>query len=326
MLELSFTAGDLARTRFALSPLWEVVASVRVLRRPGDHPMLRPWSDSAAPALRAAGVDWRRLASLVPVPTRRVPGFVCPPPATPVPDLGVELATLRATPPEVVRAQVAALPGPVPPPAAALVDRPEKGLAALAEEIAQYWEVALAPYWARVRAALEADVLYRARRLVEGGPSLLFEDLDPQVTWDDTGSLRLVHRHASGLRPLGGRGLLLVPSAFIWPRIFSSAAPGRQPTLRYPVRGIGTLWNPERSPAGAAPALAGVLGTARARLLAHLHTPATTTELAHRTGLSPGGVSRHLSLLHDAGLVDRHPRGRTVLYARTRRSESLLAD
>ncbi len=325
MLELSFTATDLAHTRFAISPMWEVVASVRVLQRPEEHPLLRRWSDYAAPSLKAARVDWPLLASLVPVPTRLIPGFVCPPPTTPVPDLDVELATLRATPPEVVKAHVASLPGPIPPLTAELAERPEKGLATLAEEIAQYWDVALAPHWPRIRSALEADVLYRARRLIEGGTALLFEDLDPQITWEDAGSLRLAHRHVIGKRPLRGRGLLLVPSAFIWPRIFSSAVPGRQPTLRYPPRGIGNLWSPERFSVDAAAALAGVLGEARALLLTELSTPATTTELAHRTGMSPSGVSQHLRLLRDAGLVDRHHRGRKVLYTRTRRSQSLLS-
>ena len=39
MLELSLTAEDVAYLRFGLSPLWEVVASVRVLKRPAEHPL-----------------------------------------------------------------------------------------------------------------------------------------------------------------------------------------------------------------------------------------------------------------------------------------------
>lgn len=321
MLELEFTAADLARTRFALSPLWEVVASVRVLKRPAEHPLLRPWSEFAAPALAASGADWELLSALVPVPTRRLPGFVCPPPSTPVPDLGVELATLRATAPQEVRAGVELLPGPPTAALAALHEHPERELGRLADGIAHYWEVALAPHWPRIRSLLEADVLHRAARLAEGGTQRLFDDLDPQVSWDE-GTLRLAHRHASGVRTLGGRGLLLVPSAFIWPRIFSVTRPGGQPALRYPPRAIGTLWQPRVSTPSEA--LAGVLGASRARLLAELETPVSTTELARRTGLSAGGVSQHLSRLRAAGLVAPHRSGHRVLYARTVRGQALL--
>ncbi|MCT2590582.1 ArsR family transcriptional regulator [Streptomyces sp. N2-109] len=324
MLELEFTAADLARTRFALSPLWEVVASVRVLKRPAEHPLLRPWSALAGPALAASGVDWGLLSGLVPVPTRLIPGFVCPPPSTPVPDLGVELATLRATPPEAVREGVDALPAPRTAEIAALRENPGRELGRLADGIAHYWDVALAPHWPRIRTLLESDVLHRARRLAEGGTQRLFDDLDPQVSWEE-GTLRLAHRHVSGVRGLGGRGLLLVPSAFIWPRIFSVtslAGSGGQPALRYPPRAVGTLWQPAHTTPSEA--LAQVLGRSRATLLAELESPECTTELARRSGLSPGGVSQHLKLLHAAGLVSAHRAGHRVLYARTVRGEALL--
>ncbi|MGW4223708.1 ArsR/SmtB family transcription factor [Streptomyces bauhiniae] len=53
-------------------------------------------------------------------------------------------------------------------------------------------------------------------------------------------------------------------------------------------------------------------------------TPASTTELAHRTGLSPAGVSQNLTALRDAGLVSAHRSSRSVLYARTAAAETLL--
>ncbi len=60
---------------------------------------------------------------------------------------------------------------------------------------------------------------YQARRLTTGGPSALFGDLDPGVRWE--GERRFVdHRTVSATRA-AGRGLLLAPSAFVWPRVFS---------------------------------------------------------------------------------------------------------
>ena len=92
--------------------------------------------------------------------------------------------------------------------------------------------------------------------------------------------------------------------------------------LRYPARGIATLW--ESRPRPVSQALAGVLGRSRALLLTELHTPAATGALSQRTGLSPGGVSQHLTALRAAGLVSAHRAGRYVLYARTQIAEELL--
>jgi len=308
MLELSFTAADVAYTRFAFSPLWEVVASVRVLKGGVGHDLHAAWAAQATERLR--GFDWRPLADLV--PERVIPGFVCPPPTTPVPDLAVELAALRATPPARIASELAAIPeitGPPPSPAA------------LADVIAGYWERALAPFWPRLLRLLEADVLYRARRLTTGGAQALFADLNPAVRWADD-RLYVSHRDVSARRGLRGKGLLLVPSAFVWPRVFSITVPGWQPTLRYPPRGVGELWASRAVPVSAA--LAGVLGSGRALVLTSLDVPASTKALAERIGMTPGGVSQHLTAMKAAGLVTAHRVGREVRYARTRTAESLV--
>ncbi|MFI5529993.1 DUF5937 family protein [Kitasatospora sp. NPDC051853] len=321
MLTLEFTAQDLARTRFALSPLWEVVAAARLLLHPEPGQQVhRPWLERVRPLLAGAGPDWTLLADLVPAPPRTIPVFVAPPPTTLVPDLTVELAVLRATAPDRLRA---GLTGPRAPRSAAidaLLADPARGLAELAEQVTGFWETAVAPYWPRMRSLLEGDVLYRARLLAEGGADRLLNDLDPSVGWD-TDTLSVGHRHHRGAPSLGGRGLLLVPSVFAWPRVFSVTAAGWQPTLRYPPRGVAALWErPREVPR----ALAALIGGSRARLLAELDAPASTTDLARRTGLTAGGVSQHLGILRDAGLVDAHRTGRYVLYLRTAAAESLL--
>ncbi|MFI6580943.1 DUF5937 family protein [Embleya sp. NPDC050493] len=317
MIEIEFTPEDVARTRFVISPLWEVIASVRILKGADEQGIHHTWTDRVRSRLAAAKVDLTPLTELIPVPTRALAGFLCPPPTTPLTSLDVELATLRATPLELLRTSSEVAPERI----AALRADPERELGRLAETIEVYWELALAPYWPRILTFLEGDILFRARRLVEGGARSLFNDLDPQVAWD-AGTLQVRNRFACGRRTLDGRGLLLVPSAFVWPRVFSVLDGRWQPTLRYPPRGIGTLWAPART---AAPdALAGVLGRSRATLLAELATPASTTDLARRAGLTPGGVSQHLSALRSAGLVAAHRVGREVLYARTRAAETLL--
>jgi DNA-binding transcriptional ArsR family regulator len=148
----------------------------------------------------------------------------------------------------------------------------------------------------------------------------LFDDLNPAVRWRDE-RLVIEHPRVSARRGLRGKGLLLVPSVFVWPRVFSITVPGWQPTLRYPPRGIGELWTGATAPSAA---LTGVFGASRARLLAELANPASTTDLAARTGLTAGGVSQHLTALKAAGLVSAHRVGRFVLYSRTGIAEQLF--
>ncbi|CAM5637136.1 hypothetical protein GCM10010329_65880 [Streptomyces spiroverticillatus] len=131
------------------------------------------------------------------------------------------------------------------------------------------------------------------------------------------------HRQGSRTWSLGGQGLLLMPSAFAWPHVISKVTPDWQPTVRYPPRGVGTLW--ESRGTTAPEALAALLGRSRALVLAALDSPASTTALAGDTGLSAGGVSQHLTVLRSAGLVEPYRTGRFVLYARTATAESLLA-
>lgn len=309
---------DLAATRFALSPLWEVTASIRVLKAPAEHALHRRWAKATAPRLR--GMDLRLLFDLVPVPTRGLPAFLAPPPATSTPDLAVELAAMRATGRAEVLSGLAMLPAT--PAVEAFAADIEAGLAGLEAAVTAYWDAALAPWWPRMRALCDGDLLYRSRLLAEGGAKRLFADLHPQIHWDPAGILRIDNPQWDIAATLGGRGLLLVPTVFGGERIFSVVAEPWMPTVRYPPRGLGTLWSGEAAAAPAA--LDGVLGATRASLLAALSAPASTTELAERTGLSAGAVSQQLGLLHRAGLVSRHRTGRIVLYARTVPAEELL--
>jgi hypothetical protein len=92
-----------------------------------------------------------------------------------------------------------------------------------------------------------------------------------------------------------------------------SGAPGSSRIVRCRLssRAVGTLWE-RRDAAGNG--LVRLLGRSRAQLLAHTHSPSTTTQLAACTGLSLGAVSRHLAILRDTGLVTSHRYRREVNY------------
>lgn len=321
MLELAFSTEDVMRIRFAFSPLWETVVSVRALRQPARWALHLPWVRRARAALDEAGVDPGPLLDLVPAPTRYIPDFLTPPPTTPMPDFAAELAAMRATGAEQVRTDLGRMPGGGPF-AVRLAADPAAGLAELADVVEAYWRVALEPYWPRIRGLLEGEIAYRARRYADGGAYLLFDDLHKEVSWAD-GRLYVRHKHWHDSRSLDGAGLVLVPSVFSWPSVYSISQRPWQPTLLYPPRGVATVW--ESGTAAGPEALAGVLGRARAALLAELTAPASTTELSRRTGLTAGAVSQQLALLRSAGLVVPHRAGRSVLYARTGIADALLS-
>ncbi|MGI5521247.1 DUF5937 family protein [Micromonospora sp. CA-259024] len=306
-------------TRFAISPLWEVIASVRIVKQPHRFPEHLPWCGRVRP--RLAGLDWRLLADLVQMPTLVIPTFVCPPPTTSQPALDVELATLAATPPEAVRAGLDALPGPRSSRLAALYAEPAAELTRLTETIRAYADAAIGPYWPRMRTLLEREVLLGARRMATDGVHGLLNHLDPYVRLEAE-TLRVDHIAVAGTARLDGRGLLLVPSVFTGPRVWSNFGSPGQPVLRYPARAVATLW--ERDPAPQGQGLARVLGRTRATLLHELAVPTSTLELADRCGLTSGTVSQHLGALRDAGLVSAHRAGRFVLYARTTAGEALI--
>jgi DNA-binding transcriptional ArsR family regulator len=128
--------------------------------------------------------------------------------------------------------------------------------------------------------------------------------------------------YATSIPRSGGRGLLLVPSAF-WQRVGPIVLGSWQPTLLYPASGVELMWQTERVRPDA---LAGVLGATRARLLIELEEPATTSELARRLGLAAPGVSQHLKRLRSGGLVTADRDGREVHYRRTPLAAELVHD
>jgi DNA-binding transcriptional ArsR family regulator len=183
----------------------------------------------------------------------------------------------------------------------------------LGELLERCWRALLAPYWERIRDLLDGDIAFRARRLADGGLERLFADLDPSIRF--RGDTLEVGGRGQGHRDLAGEGLVVMPSAFIWPGVVLMLDPPWQPTLIYPARGIAGLW---QAPSARPPAALGrLLGRSRARLLLALAEPASTTTLARRLGQSPAAVSQHLSVLRDAGLLTSHRVRRQVLYERT---------
>jgi DNA-binding transcriptional ArsR family regulator len=322
MIEIVLAHSDLARVRFAHSPVNELVASLRVLQDPSRQLMYGQWLAVARP--RLDGLRLELLTALAPT-GRYLPAFLFPPSTQPWGVLPEELEQVAASPPAVVRAELdkvregQALPAVLQP----LYDDPAGHLPAVAEELARYWQAAVEPVWQRLRAVCTADLAHRMEQFADGGLARLLANLHPDIAF--TGDLLRIDKphHCSHRFDLAGTGIVLVPCAFTWPTLSVDCCGVDQPALIYPPRGLAELWQDSR-PEQVDP-LSALVGRTRARLLAILALPRTTTQLAEQLGLSPPAVSGHLKILRDTALVTAQRRGRMVLYQRTAAATALLA-
>ncbi|HEV8563605.1 MAG TPA: DUF5937 family protein [Actinomycetota bacterium] len=322
------SAEDLAETRFAFSPIWELVLSLRSLQDPAKHALHIPWVGRTREA--TSDLDLSLLLALIPS-RGYMPDFITPPPETPFPEFEEELGRLLATPHDRVRADLARYRqdrgSDLPDPFREIEDDPDQGLGRLVSQMRIYWKTALASDWQRIRALLEGDVLHRARQLALGGADALFADLHRSIVWEG-GLLQVVKEHSCASHPAdveidcGGRGLVLIPAVFAWPDCVMMIDQPWQPTLSYSPRGVANLWEPEMQDARGA--MDELIGGTRAEILRTLEIPMTTSEVATRLGVTPGAVSQQLSTLRRAGVVEADRVGRGVYSRLTPLGQSLL--
>jgi hypothetical protein len=302
MIRIPLAGTESARVRFAMSPVYETVMAVSALLRPGVHGVHLPWVRPARTAMPKVDPQLKALLSR----DDAKPGFLLPPPDTRLPGIEAELRRIAATPREAVDEE------------ARNFTRRRIDLVAATDALRWAYNLIVAPYWERMARLLEADIAYRAGILADGGLERLFADLHGDVVWRPGNSELVIHPRRPGdqLVRLGGRGIVLCPSVFCWPRVTASVRPTTAGTLRYPARAVATLWE---TPTPAPDALAKLIGTTRAAILTELAVPATTGHLAKLLGVTKGAVSQHLTVLRAAGLVatDRN------LHLRTAKADAL---
>src|SRR4051794_31964237 len=173
-------------------------------------------------------------------PSRRgyQPDFVSPPPDRPRTTLARELDRVRATPrARILRELDWAYPdGNLPAVLEPIVHDPRAGLDALAAQVTAYAQRVLVPDWPRVEAAVEAEFSQRGRRLAREGASAAFSDVHVSVSFAD--DMLLVDGTHEQEVELNGRGLMLVPSVFVWPDVWSMTDAPWQPAIVYAPGGV----------------------------------------------------------------------------------------
>ncbi len=305
---------ELLAVRFACSPVWETVAAVRTFVDGRSGAYHEPWHRHVQPRVREL-----RLEPLLALHPRRgyIPDFLTPPPQTPWPKLRDQLAEVRATPDTQVAHELALCRDTVSDQQAitlidAMREHPARARDMLATLIHEAWVELVAPFWLSVRTLLERDIEQRAHTLAHHGLRRVVDSLDPCISWNEEG-IAVTDREDVRI-DVGARGLVLMPSAYVWPAVVAIVDQPWQPTIIYPARGIAELW---QAPASPPDALSRLLGRTRAIVLASLDRPISTTALAAALELSPAGASRHLLALRDAGLVTTTRHGHEVRYRRT---------
>lgn len=319
VVRYEFADTDLAEVRFAISPLNDLVLSLRAWRDPGRFPAHLPWMhelDNVRDQL-----DGELLLALINT-QMATPDFLLPRPTSPLTRIEDQFDLLSGTDLDLITRTLQELHdgSPLPSPLHGSVRRLRGRIVAA---LRQYWELCFAPHWLRIRTLLEADVMFRAREMAQHGLGRMLSGLDSNVHFTDNVLSIHLKSKIDYTRATTGVGLTLVPTLFTrWASIPTAA--DEPPMIHYGVRGLGTLWQVDRPTVPGA--IAALIGQTRAGLLVRLAVPASSTELATRLGVSAPAVNQHLRALQAAGLLTSARYGRAVLYRRSALGDALLGE
>ncbi|MFF9784745.1 ArsR/SmtB family transcription factor [Streptomyces nigrescens] len=310
MIRVHFTAADFAQVRFAPrpAPLQELNVALMKMCSPDDMLLFGRWRRRLLQSLPPAV---QPLSDLVPAEV--APNFL----DVFSDSLKEGLDTVRASPPELVRAEIERVYARQPTPAPLWLRDLYRGdggawrLLRRAQHAA--FDTALRPVWPLVQDLHRAEFTRHALTVAEHGIGAALTELVPgarlhENVWEFEASYE---RDIT----LGGRGVLLLPT-FHWtgPPLIADL-PGRPVAVTYPA-GPGL----PLSPGGAVDsdeALAGVLGRTRFDTLLLLGEEHTTSALARRLNVSNATASAHTAALRGAGLITSTRAGRAVLHRRT---------
>lgn len=302
MIRLDVDDESLRSIRLALSPLWETLGSLALLARyRGAVPT--PYTGWVRQTRRV--VPPKLMDAVVALVHRREPPFLrhahayVPDPARA--SLQEELDFLRRRCDEGE-------------------DREARRVADLVED---YWDRALSPSWAAIRACLEEEVLFRGRTLAVNGPEAMLAELEGRVLWQRPRLTAPYHLDLS--RDVQRSKLVLVPSMFsAVTRIFTSNE--HVTAMSYQARATGFLHSVthDKPPEPDTDRLALLIGGGRAKIIRALQVPKTTTVVAQSLGLAKSTVSQHLGVLTEAGVVWRQRLGGQVFYQLDRSGFALL--
>jgi helix-turn-helix protein len=315
MLRIRFTSADLARVRVASEPhpLWESVLSINGLQY--HNLPARYWAWRSA---LSEHQDMLRAAYSVVPASGNFADFLTP--TSPATDVDEHFDAIRRVPRAVVRDDLArTYPATVPTPRWAEQVYDSGRVDPVVQTLERYHHTAVRPVWSAVQTGVEQARQRLTALLLSAGVEGLLSRLHTSIRWRDP--VLEADYVTDQTLDLDGRGLLIVPSYFCFGAPVTFIDGDLPPTLVLPIQ-------PDDAPVdesiGDLDVLVRLLGPTRARFLAGLESAASTSELAHRLGVSPGSISQHAKVLRESGLITTTRFGHSVNHTLTPLGRAVL--
>lgn len=208
------------------------------------------------------------------------------------------------------------------------LSRPEEMQSRFVALLDDYWRLGFEGAWERLEPRLLLVARRDARTVSESGVYAVLDGRFAETVVDRRRGFILRNSpHEHTVRPTRRRPLLMIPSVFVWPHVRVNCDEPWPLALIYPPGEVVHESRVEPVPTDILSGQQALGEPARLQLLRAIGSQARSTEeLAHLVGLSPAGVSRHLHILADAGLVTRRREGYYVLYRADLRRLRALTD
>ena len=314
METFDYGTGDLDRVRFVVSPLGHLIHGVH------DGPCSRqsPWRQRWWPrARRQVSLGSAKLVPLINRAHPDAPAFLplaIAGDGAAAPTFEQELDQLRATPPHLLGYRLAAGSGPAPGRTddadrliRGLRNQEDASLRAVVDGLLALYRATLMPDWPTIAERLQRDISVRRRQIQQHGTLAMLTNLHSDITWRP--------RTTPGAPD---RDLILAPCLFGQQRAHGGPGADGTQVVIYPTADLDDAHTaPEDH-------LAALLGAGRAAVLRSLRTPASTSGLARRLGISAPTASTHAALLRNAGLVTTTRDGKSVRHELTAVGQQLV--
>lgn len=332
------------RVAFAYSPLLEAALSLHVLVEPKHHPLQHAW----VRAMRGLSPRLRREIGAFSFLYRvTLADVFLPSPTSEYPEFAAELERLAGLDEQVlayeltrplydhggaeprdphlddpaIRAAILASAGDHGAETVhvvrALLDDPVAVARRLTTMLARYWSAAFEREWRRLEGKLADAVSEAGRQIADEGLYALLLGLAPQLRVDPGRrefGIDVPHDHRVEI----GRDRLLVlaPSYFVWPHVRINCDEPWPLTLVHPAPFVLGAARRELPSGDLLRSLRAVADGTRLRALKLIaERPRSTQELARLIGISEAGLSKHLRLMAEAGLLTTRREGYYVLYS-----------